>query len=77
MQARCAATTALPGGGGGGGGSGDRELVGRLLARIFSTEDPVYQKVQRGVVAALRLLLLEKVRLSPAKGRFSISLSGF
>jgi len=36
--------------------------VGRLLARIFSTDDPVYQKVQRGIVAALRLLLLEKVR---------------
>lgn len=63
LQARCAATTALPGAGAG-GGSGDRELVGRLLARIFSTEDPVYQKVQRGVVAALRLLLLEK---SPAE----------
>ncbi len=61
-QARCAATIALPGGVGAGPGSGgDRELVGRLLARIFSTEDPVYQKVQRGVVAALRLLLLEKV----------------
>lgn len=61
-QARCAATMALPGGRGGASGGGDRELVGRLLARIFSTEDPVYQKVQRGVVAALRLLLLEKVR---------------
>lgn len=62
LKARCAATTALPGATTGGGG-GDRELVGRLLARIFSTEDPVYQKVQRGVVAALRLLLLERVRL--------------
>ena len=49
------------GAGAGAGAGGDRELVGRLLARLYSVDDPVYQKVQRGVVAALRLLLLEKV----------------
>ncbi len=67
MQARCATTIALPGGGGAGAGApGDRELVGRMLARFYSVDDPVYQKVQRGVVAALRLLLLEKVVSSGA-----------
>ncbi|KAK9810347.1 hypothetical protein WJX72_009152 [[Myrmecia] bisecta] len=43
--------------GGPGGGSGDSELVARMLGRIFSTSDPVFQKVQRGIVGALRVLL--------------------
>jgi hypothetical protein len=38
-------------------GQADLELVRGMVSRIFSTEDPVYRRVQAGVLAALAALL--------------------
>jgi hypothetical protein len=60
-QVRCIATTAVAAEGPESVAS-DKSVAGRLLSRIFNTDDPVFQEIQCGIVAALRLLLLEKVR---------------